>query len=385
MDQHVAFDSIFPGQEFRLDNGAFSRKPCDYGKSPKFCYPYRDMAPALPHNEEARLAALREYERLDTADIREYDDITLLASQVCGVPFASISLVDETSQRFKSPVGFQIDETPRDAAFCSYAILDTQRVLVVKDAMTDNRFVENPLVSGQTKFRFYAGAPILTQDDLAIGTLCVFDKVPQELTGLQLGALRALARQLSVRIELRRTTELLRQANDELRDLSLTDELTGLYNRRGFYLHAEQQVKLFRSRESDRSLWLMLGDMDGLKQINDQYGHIEGSAAIKKTAEILVHTFRDADILARPGGDEFTVLILNTLDEVAEKIPKRLDENFDKHNAESGKTYELAMSIGLVKIEYDEETTIPEMVRAADAAMYTNKRQRKADRSALSE
>jgi diguanylate cyclase (GGDEF)-like protein len=337
------------------------------------------------NNEDERLAALREYERLDTADIREYDDISLLASQVCGTRFASISLVDETKQRFKSPVGFQVIETPRDTAFCSYTILDSQQVLVVKDATKDDRFAENPLVIGPTKFCFYAGAAILTHDDLAIGTLCVFDDVPRELTDQQVEGLQALARQLSVRIELRRTTELLRQANDELRDLSLTDELTGIYNRRGFYLHAEQQIKLFRSRQSERSLWLMLGDMDGLKEVNDQHGHVEGSEAIKETAEILVHTFRDADILARPGGDEFTVLILNTLDEVAEKVPKRLQINFEKHNAESGKPYKLAMSIGLVKVPFDEETSISEMVRLADAAMYAEKRQRKADRSSQSE
>ncbi|MFT3744938.1 MAG: sensor domain-containing diguanylate cyclase [Pyrinomonadaceae bacterium] len=339
------------------------------------------MAAPLPINENDRLAALYQARLLDTEPEREFDDVTLLASQICGTPIATISLIDESRQWFKAKVGIDATETPRDQAFCAHAILTPSRTTVIADATADERFANNPLVTGDPNIRFYAGTPLLTKDNLALGTLCVIDRQPRELNDAQLAALEALGRQLSLRLELRRTTELLQKANDELKNLSLMDELTGLYNRRGFFLHAEQQLKLYRSRRSERSLWLMVGDMDGLKHINDTYGHPEGSAAIKKMAEILMHTFRDADILARPGGDEFTALILNTFDDVARLVPERLTINLQQYNGESGKPYELGMSLGLVKVPFDEDSSIPDLVRRADAEMYIDKRKRKAERA----
>ena len=335
------------------------------------------MAAPLPINENERLAALNESGLLDTLPEREFDDVVLLASQICGTPIATISLIDESRQWFKARVGLDVQETDRDEAFCAHAILSPSKTMIVQDAALDLRFTNNKLVTGAPNIRFYAGTPLLTQDNLALGTLCVIDRKPRELNDAQLAALEALGRQLSLRIELRRTTEMLTKANEELKNLSLIDDLTGLYNRRGFFLHAEQQLKLYRSRHSERSMWLMVGDMDGLKHINDTYGHPEGSAAIIKMAQILTQTFRDADILARPGGDEFTALILNTLDEVAEKVPERLEANLAKYNGESGKPYDLSISIGIVKVLFEDETSIPEMVKRADAAMYVDKRRRK--------
>ena len=335
------------------------------------------MEARLPSNETARLAALYESGLLDTAPEREFDDITLLASQICGTPIAIVSLIDRDRQWFKSRVGLDASETPREQAFCAHAILDPQVTMVIRDATEDKRFADNPLVTGDPNIRFYAGTPLLTRENLALGTLCVIDRRPRVLNKPQMAALEALGRQLSLRLELRRTTELLQKANEELQNLSLTDELTGLYNRRGFFLHCEQQLKLYRSRQSERSLWLMVGDMDGLKSINDAYGHPEGSAAIKKLAEILTNTFRDADILARPGGDEFTALILNTLDEVAEKLPERLEANLAAYNTTSEKPYKIAISVGLVKVGFEDDLTIADVVKQADAEMYKHKQMRK--------
>lgn len=331
----------------------------------------------IPYNEVKRLAALQDSGLLDTDPEREFDDIALLASQICGTPISTIALIDESRQWFKARIGMTDRETPREHAFCAHAILDPHNTMIVADATRDERFADNPFVTGDPNIRFYAGTPLLTQDNFALGTLCVIDRIPRELNEGQLGALQALGRQVSLRMELRRTSELLKKANEELQNLSLMDELTGLYNRRGFFLHAEQQLRLFRSRSSERSLWLMVGDMDGLKHINDTYGHPEGSAAIKKVGEILTQTFRDADILARPGGDEFTALILNTLDDVARKVPERLHANLAEYNSESGKPYTLGISIGLVKANFDDETTIADLVKKADEAMYEDKRRRK--------
>ncbi len=336
------------------------------------------MAAPLPENEERRLAALNEIGILDTPAEREFDDITLLASQICGTPIALVSLVDETRQWFKSRVGLDVSETPRDQAFCAYTILDPTETMIVEDATTDERFCDNPLVTGEPKIRFYAGAPLLTRDQLPLGSLCVIDREPRDLNFQQLAGLEALARQVSLRLELRHTSEILRKANESLENLSLTDDLTGLYNRRGFFLHAEQQIKVYRSRESERCIWLMVGDLDGLKDINDQFGHTEGSAAIKHAAELLTKTFRDADILSRPGGDEFLALMMNTLDEVAERVPERLEANLADFNATSKLPYKVEMSIGMTKVDFDGGTRLIDIINQADALMYENKRKRKA-------
>lgn len=335
----------------------------------------------VPINEEARLAALHDHKILDTLTESEYDDMTLLAAQICKTPISLISLVDDSRLWFKSRVGLDLEEMPREAAFCSYAVVNPNETMVVTDTLEDDRFSGHPAVTNDPGIRFYAGAPLITNENLALGTLCVMDRVPRELTRQQLDALQALARQLSLRLELRRTTRQLQKVNEELKNLTLTDDLTGLYNRRGFFLHAERQLRVFRSRPSENSLWLMLGDLDGLKSINDKHGHSEGSIAIRKTADILRQTFRDADIIARPGGDEFTVLIPNSADDVAENIPARLQTNFDEYNRNSGKLYQIAMSVGLVKVEFDEDLTINQLLTAADDLMYEHKRHRKELRS----
>jgi diguanylate cyclase (GGDEF)-like protein len=335
------------------------------------------MTAPLPENEERRLAALHEIGILDTPAEREFDDITLLASQICGTPIAIISLVDETRQWFKSRVGLDAPETPRDQAFCAYTILNPTETMIVEDATADERFRDNPLVTSDPKIRFYAGAPLMTRDHLPLGSLCVIDREPRDLNFQQLAGLEALARQVSLRLELRHTSEILRKANESLENLSLTDDLTGLYNRRGFFLHAEQQIKLYRSRESERCVWLLVGDLDGLKDINDQFGHNEGSAAIKHAAELLTKTFRDADILSRPGGDEFMALMLNTLDEVAQRVPERLEANIADFNADSGLPYKVEMSIGMARVGFDRGTNLVDIINEADALMYESKRKRK--------
>jgi diguanylate cyclase (GGDEF)-like protein len=338
------------------------------------------MKPPTPENEEARLLALRSYHILDTPTEQEYDDITLLASQICGTPIATISLIDGDRQWFKSKVGLDVEETSRDAAFCAYAILSPSKTLVINDALDDERFADNPLVTGDPNIRFYAGAPLITPENFTIGTLCVIDREPRELTEQQLESLQALARQVTMKLELRRMSLLLQGANKDLRNLSLTDDLTGLYNRRGFMFHAEQQLKLFRSRKTDRGLWMMLSDMDGLKKINDMFGHSEGSFAIIELGKIFKKTFRDSDVVSRFGGDEFVVLIINTLDEVKEKITERLQNYLDEYNANSGKPYKIEASFGLISIDFDGKNTIDEAIKEADAAMYKHKRSRQAVR-----
>ena len=136
-------------------------------------------APISP-TERKRLKVLWEYEVLDTIPEEVFDDLTELAARICEAPIALISLVDEKRQWFKSKIGLTINETSRDVSFCAHAINQTD-LFIVPDATRDTRFAQNPLVTSDPKIRFYAGAPLITPDGHALGTLCVIDKVPREL------------------------------------------------------------------------------------------------------------------------------------------------------------------------------------------------------------
>ncbi len=166
------------------------------------------MEPALlPSDEGARLRALEELQLLDSPAEQEFDDITLLASFICEAPIALISLVDKDRQWFKSRVGLDISETPRDIAFCAHAILGDD-VFEVPDAAADQRFADNPVVTSDPHLRFYAGMPLKTSDNHNIGTLCVIDRKPRHLSEEQRAALRALGRQIMRLVELRKSTRL---------------------------------------------------------------------------------------------------------------------------------------------------------------------------------
>ncbi len=156
-----------------------------------------------PPYEAARLEALRRYRILDTTPEQAFDDLIHTAGLVCRTPVSLLSLVDATRQWFKARRGIESPELSREDAFCAHAILGRD-VMVVPDAHTDARFAANPLVLGPPNIRFYAGAPLLTGDGLGLGTLCVIDRVPRTIGPEEIRALRGLARQAMIQMELRR-------------------------------------------------------------------------------------------------------------------------------------------------------------------------------------
>jgi two-component system cell cycle sensor histidine kinase/response regulator CckA len=178
------------------------------------------MNATVPQNEARRLKVLWQYDVLDTVPEEVFDDLTELAARICEAPIALISLVDEDRQWFKSKIGVTASETSREISFCAHAI-KWDGLFIIPDATKDERFAKNPLVVSDPKIRFYAGAPLITPDGHALGTLCVIDKVPRELRPEQQQALRVLARHVMIQLELRRHARQLadaHKARDTTRD-----------------------------------------------------------------------------------------------------------------------------------------------------------------------
>jgi GAF domain-containing protein len=176
------------------------------------------MKAPIPDNETQRLAALREYQILDTAAEQTYDDMTALAAYLCNVPIAVISLVDKSRQWFKSKLGLNERETPRDVAFCAHAILQSEP-LIVRDALKDSRFADSALVTRAPYIRFYAGFPLASPEGFALGTLCAIDRKPRQLSAEQKQAMQSLSRQVMALLELRRVSTRLAEALENVKTL----------------------------------------------------------------------------------------------------------------------------------------------------------------------
>jgi GAF domain-containing protein len=174
------------------------------------------MMPAapVPENEAARLETLRQYEILDTDPEESFNDLTRLAAYICNTPIALISLIDAHRQWFKSRVGLSERETSRDVSFCAHAILQ-DGPCIVRDALDDERFRTNPMVTSDPYIRFYAGSPLMSPEGFKIGTLCVIDDKPRDLTPEQIAALRILSNQVITQLELRREVASLQRALDK--------------------------------------------------------------------------------------------------------------------------------------------------------------------------
>ncbi len=333
------------------------------------------MSAPKPRNEEARLAALRQYHILDTDPEEAFDDLAELASAICGTPIALVTLVDADRQWFKAKVGVQAGETGRDIAFCAHAILQPD-LFIVPDALQDERFSRNPLVLSEPKVRFYAGAPLFTSDGAhALGTLCVLDRVPRQLTEEQQHALRVLARQVQAQMELRRNLKQVKkleaernQAEHELQmaferepELSRIDLLTGLPNRRAFMEIAERERK--RAQRYEVPLSVIAFDLENLPAIRAEKGDAAADALVVSVANLLRNRVRHTDVLARPGDNEFIVLLPTTAaapaKQFASKIQELMLEGIQQHE------WPLTFAISVVTHVKPPESN-DELVRRAD-------------------
>jgi GAF domain-containing protein len=164
------------------------------------------MKPPIPSNEAERMRSLKLYRILDSGSEKAFDDLTRLAAAICETPISLITLIEGERQWFKSKVGMTLTETTRDVSFCAHALVDN-RMLVVEDATKDPRFADNPYVTAESPVRFYAGAPLVMADGNSLGTLCVVDRKPRQLSAHQLEALGILRQAVVSQIELRRALQ----------------------------------------------------------------------------------------------------------------------------------------------------------------------------------
>ncbi|OIN24256.1 sensor domain-containing diguanylate cyclase [Vibrio barjaei] len=314
------------------------------------------MQPApIPINDDYRLSVLQTLKLLATPEER-FDRVTRLAKRMFSVDISMVSIVERDRQWFKSCVGLDATETARDISFCGHAILGDEP-FIISDALSDERFSDNPLVISKPNIRFYAGVPIKLADNVKVGTLCIIDSKPRHFSDQEVQDLIDLAK----------------LAEDELiASLDSTiDELTQISNRRGFNILADKVIN--RCRFAMEPYTMASFDLNHFKLINDTYGHGQGDAALVIFARLLVENFRDSDVIARIGGDEFVVLMSGTTGLDAKFPLTRFKDQITMFNNSSDSEFELSYSVGVVCFSPLEKLSHSDLLAKADLAMYASK------------
>ncbi|UDI95059.1 MULTISPECIES: sensor domain-containing diguanylate cyclase [unclassified Pseudomonas] len=314
------------------------------------------LVPGKPANEAVRIQALQDLKLLDTAPEERFDRLTRLAKRLFNVPIALVTLVDKERQWFKSCVGLDTTETPRSVSFCGHAILRDE-LMLVPDAREDDRFHDNPLVTGEPNIRFYAGYPLTVPNGNKMGTLCLIDTKPRDLDDEERALLRDLAG----------------MAEQELMAVQMAsmDELTLLSNRRGFKMLAQHALDACARLEKPATL--LFFDLNDFKQINDLYGHAEGDSALKNFADVLRIAFRESDVVGRLGGDEFVALLTGSSHVETTRIMARLKDILEERNATLHRGYAIRFSVGQIEYDPRRHETVDKLLADADAAMYEHK------------
>jgi diguanylate cyclase (GGDEF)-like protein len=293
------------------------------------------IKPPVPSDESKRLQTLRDLRLLDTPPEERFDRVTRLAKQLFATEIALVSLVDADRQWFKSRQGLDAEETPRDISFCGHAIVDDDP-LIVDDAAADPRFSDNPLVCGDPNIRFYAGHPVSAPDGSRIGTLCVIDSSPKQVTEEQKLLLAELARMVE---------EELIAANE-----ATTDPTTGLSTRNGLVAIAGHLVSLCKRKREP--LTLLMIQLENLDYIEARHGRYAGDTALVELAHLLKSSFRESDVVGRVAPDTFAILLPSTSLEGSIVARGRFDARLTARNADSSRAHDL--NIELQAVAYDD-------------------------------
>lgn len=308
--------------------------------------------------EQQRVNTLQNLHLLDTASEHRFDRITRLTSRLFNMPISLVSLVDNNRQWFKSSTGIDVCETERAVSFCAHAI-EQNDVFVIADAMQDARFADNPLVLGTPFIRFYAGCPLHAATGEKLGTLCVIDNKPRIFSDQD----RKLLKELALMVEEEIATN----------KLLAEDHLTSLLNRRGFEDRATQMLHLCLLQNLKTSLIYI--DLDNFKQINDLQGHQAGDDALIQFSKLLLANFRESDLIARVGGDEFVILLVHeTAATDHRKALKRLRDTITEYNEQVDQAIKLRYSYGIAHTESPIDYDLQQLYTVADEQMYQQKR-----------
>jgi diguanylate cyclase (GGDEF)-like protein len=303
-----------------------------------------------PPNEAARLKKLAGYDILDTGPEDVFERVTRLAARLFKAPISAISLVDDNRQWFKARYGLDIRETARDVAFCAHTILKDE-VMVVPDAAKDPRFAGNPLVLEQPHIRFYAAAPLTTQDGFNLGTLCVIDRTPRDISAEEKDSLADLARLVVQALELRRLVSL--------------DPVTQLPNRQFFEDHLDREHK--RALRTGGSLAVVVLALDRFAAVVRAFGEAIGDEILQNVTQLLRGQLRDSDLIVRYGVEQFAVLLPDTdrhgADLVAEHLRHELE--FASFLTEKGEV-QVTASIGIALCDPKTETIDRTLARALE-------------------
>ena len=335
------------------------------------------MVPApIPFDDAARLANLREHYILDTPPDAAFDDLTAIAADIFGVPMALVSLVDAERQWLKSRVGLEVSETPREPAFCGHTIC-ADGPLVVPDTLEDPRFHDNPLVTAAPHLRFYAGAPLVSQQGYALGSLCVLDTSPRPFSSGEVRRLTLLAGQVARQLEMHRV---LFETDRSAR----LDSLTGLLNRRDLLDRTNGHLRR-RAMDPDWQVAAAFIDLDRFKPINDTHGHAAGDAVLRlmgrrfETAarQVLARVGPDAQAeacVARLGGDEFVALVAGRCDvsTVGTRLTEALLQAARRPVRWGQRRLNVSASVGLTVAE-PQTLNGEDLLGTADVAMYRAK------------
>ncbi|MDO6465336.1 sensor domain-containing diguanylate cyclase [Pseudoalteromonas carrageenovora] len=316
------------------------------------------IKPETPSNEIARLRALRALKILDTAHEERFDRVTRIAKHLFNVSISLVTLIDEDRQWFKSRQGLGVCELPRESSFCGHTI-NQNELLIIPDTSSDERFFDNPFVVGDPKIRFYAGFPLKLKQGVIIGTLCLADDKPRNLSDEE----KQLLRDLGSLVE------------QEIQSIQLAtiDELTKISNRRGFLSLAEHTLN--NCKKNKVSMTLILFDLNKFKQINDVYGHHEGDFVLTKFAQVMLSSFCDCEVIGRLGGDEFVVMLSDSGTKKADDALLCFTNAIEQTNSILNKPYNIDYSFGVVNFTYNTDKTVVEMIQDADTAMYKQKKQ----------
>ena len=317
------------------------------------------IEPRLPADEKVRLEALHALQILDSSPEERFDRLTRMAKRMFGVPISLVSLVDTDRQWFKSKQGLDASETPRNISFCGHAILGDD-IFDIPNALNDKRFHDNPLVTEAPHIRFYAGCPVRSASGYKLGTICLIDDQPRELTDED----RLLLKDLALMVE------------QEIMSVQLAtlDELTALNNRRGFMSLAGH---LFANCvRNEQAVSLLFFDLNKFKPINDEYGHAEGDRALGVFADILRNSFRQSDVVSRLGGDEFVAFLSDANLREAKSALKRVEQQVSDYNKSNVSEWKLEFSVGHISAMPQPGDSVEQLLEKADKEMYRNKKSR---------